>query len=247
MTSYLRTRHQKSPAHQTLFAVQRGCEPQIQTVLQMLAAADQPSQGHAAQSAREEQFLMAIQAKNDCYARNVCPSQHQEALQCVLEPERVAGGKCDKVLSAVSQCVKDFWSRTLNERVVALMQGQAACPDQCSALLEKQQSCVAKWGSEAPLKCAQEVRAVQVCLGACLDKAVGARLAACRAAGGSCVEEEQAAEEARRGAGRNVLLAMGFSDSDLAGGENSDQLLNMAGMVVSMGQIENQLAAQQQQ
>jgi hypothetical protein len=160
----------------------------------------------------------------------------------------VGSGRCTKALDAVSSCVKDFWARAINPRVTELMQRQGQCPDQCAEPSERQRACAEKWGPEAPVRCAEELRETQICLGACVDPAVGARLQACRAvaggAKGRCGAEEEAAQRARLAAGRDVLLAMGFTESDMAPPENSDSIMSVAGMVVAMGQIETQLGGQ---
>jgi hypothetical protein len=93
MTSFLKQRQDqnKSHAYRTIYGIHRNCEDQMQQVFQQLAqAAEGPNVGNM----REELFLKAIQTKNDCYARNVCPAAYADALQCVLSPERVTSGAC---------------------------------------------------------------------------------------------------------------------------------------------------------
>ena len=247
MTSYFRSRQQKSPTYQVIFGIQRGCEQRMQRILELLSEAN-VEMGGAAAAAREEQFLRAVQAKNGCYARTVCPAQYQEALQCALDEERLGAGRCGQVLDAVSSCVKAFWAATINSRVTELMQRQGECPDRCAEPVERQRQCAERWGPEASTHCAAALRDTQVCLGACVDAAAGARLQACRAAatgGGDCAAEEEAALRARVAAGRDVLLAMGFAEGDLAPPESSDSVMGVAGMVVTMGQIETQLGQRQ--
>ncbi len=56
----------------------------------------------------------AIQSKNECLARALCPAQYNAARECILEPARVGSGQCDALLTQASQCRSGFWDRVLN-------------------------------------------------------------------------------------------------------------------------------------
>lgn len=62
----------------------------------------------------ETLHLKAIQAKNECLARALCPSQYAAARECILDSGRVGSGKCDALFTEVSQCRKTFWDRIMN-------------------------------------------------------------------------------------------------------------------------------------
>jgi len=249
MTSFVRARQQqlKSQSYQTLFGIQRNCEDQMKRIFEL---ADSPDLGGGGPM-REELFLRAVQSKNDCYARNVCPKEHAEALQCVLSPERVGSGACEQLLNSASECVASFWKRTIGPRAQELMQRYEQCNQGCAPAMAEYQKCVQSGGGGGvggrESGCAAALLAAEQCLGACLAPAAGAALAQCRAAGGRCESEERAVLGARAAAGKDILLAMGFAESDFSATESSEQIMSVVGVVLFTGDIENQMMQQQQQ
>src|SRR5262245_35366669 len=49
----------------------------------------------------QTRYHRAVQQKNTCLARALCPAQYAAAAQCILDPTRVEGGSCDPLLAQV--------------------------------------------------------------------------------------------------------------------------------------------------
>jgi hypothetical protein len=233
MTSYVRSRQQqlKSQSYQTLFGIQRNCQEQMQRLFELL---ERPAD--VAAPLREELFLRAVQSKNDCFARSVCPPAHSAALQCALDPERVAAGKCDSALDSLSECVRSFWGRVVNAKTQELMQKYERCNQGCESAVQEYQKCVAGGGS-----CDVAMLAAESCLGSCLSPSAAVALAQCRiAGGGKCEAEERAVLGARVAAGKDILLSMGFAESDMSPTETSEQIMGVVGVVMFTAEYRKQ-------
>ncbi len=244
MTSFVRSRQQqnKSASYQAFFGIQKGCQEQMRRLFEVVESEGSSNNNTPAQL-REELFLRAVQAKNDCFARSICPSLHADALQCVLRPEKVASGACRSALESVSECVTGFWKKTINAKTQELMQRYERCNQGCAPALEEYQKCMTIGGGGE--KCAPAMMAVETCLGSCLNPAAAVALTQCRSVGGSrCEAEERVVVGARAAAGKEILLSMGFSEHDMTPTETSEQIMGVVGVVMFTGDIENQMMQQ---
>lgn len=105
-----------SPTHRGVFAIQNNCQDALRAMLDAARLVDEQSptmpvgpNGETAQ----QLFHLAMQRKNECFARALCPGPYATALQCVLDPQRVATGACEASLTAASQCRTAFWDHVM--------------------------------------------------------------------------------------------------------------------------------------
>ena len=194
--------------------------------------------GHAG---GEMAFQRAVQRKNECFARALCPGPVAAAHECVLDPQRAARGECDAPLQSASACVRGFWETALNARVEEGMGRYTACAEQCGEALRAQQSCLARVGIQrAPRECQMERRAAELCLGGCLRPDLQSQLDECRQTPGSdCQSAENRVVAARGQAARSVLRDMGFAEQELAAPGAVEQLMDVAGMLIFTSILED--------
>ena len=223
----------KSAVYNQFFAIQGGCQEQIQSLFEVLALDEQQA---AMQGFTKDMMVQRMtQRKNECFARSLCPTQVGRAYECILSPTRVAQGECDALLEDASQCTNSFWENALNAQVEQGMRKYATCADGCSESMAAQMACVQREGQQAPQKCRSERRTLEVCLGSCLEPALGDQYRAqCSedASSPACTQLQQQLSEARERSGRNTLLAMGFANSDFSAQEPPDTLMDVVGMIV---------------
>lgn len=231
----------KSATYNGFMAIQGQCQEQIARLFELLNTPD--SQAMVGGVTKEMAFQRAAQRKNECFARALCPSEMGAAFDCVVDPERAAGGDCDMKLEAASSCAQSFWEGALNPSVAEGMQRYSECAESCSQQLEAQQRCVRKVGPQrAAVVCGGERRAAELCLGSCLAPEEGQKWRACEESGGTVEQCRPLADRvvAARGlAGRKVLLDMGFAEGDLTAQETSDSLMDLVGMIIFTSVVED--------
>jgi hypothetical protein len=97
-----------SAANRGFFALQGLCKDPIRRLFDMQRIMSESGPGVMAGPNGETQEMMfqkAIQLKNECFARALCPAQYVAAYECILDPARVKGGKCEDALKQVILCM----------------------------------------------------------------------------------------------------------------------------------------------
>lgn len=241
----------RSAAFNTFLSIQMNCQEHIRRLFESLALTNEEASLHGVP--REVLIQRMSQQKNDCFARNICPREVGAAYECVVRssPSQVARGDCDFSLQAASRCHTDFWARSLSPQVEQGMRRYAECAEVCKIALDKQKQCLeqvmmsgaGKKKEDALMQCSLERLQAQECLGKCLDPVSGQALDQCRKSqkqgDDACQEQLKQVLQARDAAGKATLLHMGLSEQDIQH-ESVDALMDMVGMVVFVGFVENQ-------
>lgn len=191
----------------------------------------------------------AIMAKNRCLASAVCPQQFAVANTCTLNPDKVASGECDALLTQASKCKTDFWERVLNPDVERGMQDLANCTELCRDTVMAHAKCLQQAHaspqmaqSSSLMKCTQERFAAELCLGGCLDPAKKKEYGDCVAAKGveGCKALQGELISRREVTGRRVLRSMGFSEEEV-NARGVEPLMDLTGTIVMMSFFEDEL------
>ena len=222
----------KSATFNGFIAMQSQCQEQMARLFEAVNAPE--NQGG------EIAFQRAVQRKNECFARAVCPEALGAAWDCVMgDPQRAGAGQCDAELETASTCVTSFWQGALNPRVETGMQAYASCTDTCAIPLMKQKECLGREGlARAPVHCARERALAEQCLGGCLQPDLQIEFEKCQENGEDCSRLQSKLAMVRSQAGRSVLREMGFRESEVAG-DAAEQLMDVVSMLIFTSVLEN--------
>lgn len=135
----------------------------------------------------------------------------------------------------------DLRRRAAEKRMTRIAQ----CVESCGPQMQAQGACMQSYGPQrASQMCIAERHAAEVALGSCLDPERRRAYDACAASPGGADQPQcrsllQAVVATREQEGRATLLAMGFSEAEIAR-ESPEALMDMTGVLVMVAFFEDQ-------